>query len=205
MDELRAFVFGVTIAIAIGPIAILILQNGLNYGLGAATRSAFGAAGADLVYAIVAFSVGAAIATALLPHHRSISLGASAILIVLGAWLASKAARGVRTANTTATDIPRSTQPYGFLATFVLTAMNPLTVLIFLGFAGQAKFERSWVDAIYFPLFIFAGSLLVQLCLAVGGTLLGRSLAASPWIARLNIASGIGIGGFGIYGAVNAW
>jgi len=205
MDELRAFVFGITIAIAIGPIAILILQNGLNNGLGPATRSAFGAAGADLVYGIVAFSVGAAIAATLLPHHRSISLGASAILIVLGAWLAWKAVRGVLTANNRAADTPRSAQPYGFLATFVLTAMNPLTVLLYLGFAGQVKFERNWVDAIYFPLFIFAGSLLVQLALAVGGTLLGRSLAASPWVARLNIASGIGIGGFGIYGAVNAW
>ena len=205
MDELRAFAFGITIAIAIGPIAILILQNGLNYGLGPATRSAFGAAAADLVYGIVAFSAGAAIATALLPHHGSISLGASAILIVLGTWLAWKAARGVLTAGAATTDTARTAQPYGFLATFVLTAMNPLTVLLYLGFAGQVKFERNWVDAIYFPLFIFAGSLLVQLGLAVGGTLLGRSLAASPWIARLNIASGVGIGGFGIYGVINAW
>ncbi len=205
MDELRAFVFGITIAIAIGPIAILILQNGLNYGLGPATRSAFGAAVADLAYGIVAFSVRAAIAAALLPHHRSISLSAGAILVVLGAWLTWKAARGVLTANNGTTDTPRSAQPYGFLATFALTAMNPLTVLLYLGFAGQVKFERNWVDAIYFPLFIFAGSLLVQLGLAVGGTLLGRSLAASPWVARLNVASGIGIGGFGIYGVINTW
>jgi len=204
MDELRAFLFGITIAIAIGPIAILILQNGLNHGVGPATRSAFGAASADLIYGIVAFSVGAAVAAALLPHHRSISLGASAILITLGAWLAWRASRGVLTANALATDAPRSTQPYGFLATFALTAMNPLTVLLYLGFAGQVKFERSWVDAIYFPLFIFSGSLLSQLGLAVVGTLLGRSLAASPWIARLNIASGIGIGAFGIYGIINA-
>ena len=205
MDELRAFVFGITIAIAIGPIALLILQNGLNYGLGPATRSAFGAAVADLAYGIVAFSVGAAIAAALLRHHRSISLSAGVILVALGAWLAWKAAHGALMANNRAADTTHSVQPYGFFATFALTAMNPLTILLYLGFAGQVKFERNWGDAIYFPLFIFAGSLLVQLVLAVGGTLLGRSLAASPWIGRLNIASGIGIGGFGIYGVINTW
>ncbi|MDH3375523.1 MAG: LysE family transporter [Gammaproteobacteria bacterium] len=205
MDELRAFAFGITIAIAIGPIAILILQNGLNHGLRPATRSAFGAAGADLAYGVVAFSVGAAIAAALLLHHRSINLGASAILIVLGTWHASKAARGVFRPNATATDSVRSAHPYGFIATFALTTINPLTILVFLGFAGQMKFERNWVDAIYFPLFIFAGSLLVQLGLAIGGTLLGRSLTTSHWIARLNVASGIGIAGFGIHGVINVW
>lgn len=33
MDELRAFLFGATVAAAIGPIALLIIHNGMRHGL----------------------------------------------------------------------------------------------------------------------------------------------------------------------------
>ena len=49
MDELRALLFGATVAAAIGPIALLIIHNGMRYGLAAALASAAGVAAADFV------------------------------------------------------------------------------------------------------------------------------------------------------------
>ena len=65
MNALHAFLFGVSLAIAIGPIALLIIHNGLNHGVSLAVRSGLGAATADLLYSIVAFIIGARVLEAL--------------------------------------------------------------------------------------------------------------------------------------------
>ena len=44
MDAMHAFVFGFSLAIAIGPIALLIVHNGVNHGLRMAVLAALGAA-----------------------------------------------------------------------------------------------------------------------------------------------------------------
>ena len=44
----EAFVFGLFLAVAVGPIALLIVNYGIRFGLVAAIRSALGAATGDL-------------------------------------------------------------------------------------------------------------------------------------------------------------
>ena len=195
MDELRALFFGATVAAAIGPIALLIIHNGMRHGLRAALASATGVATADFVYALAAFAAGSQLAALLEREQRTFALAASAALVGLGLWLAQGALRP-QTAPAERTHARR----IGFRGTFLLTLANPLTIVLFTGFSGQLALWAHRADALYFAAFIFAGSLPVQACYALFGAAAGR-LAPDPRVVRaLNTASGAGIALFGVYG-----
>ena len=131
MNAMHAFMFGFSLAIAIGPIALLIVHNGMNHGLSVAVRSGFGAASADLIYALLAFSVGSEVINAWAAHGDFLRTSSALLLVAIGAWLAWQP----RTAKSQATPAHR-TAP-GFWITLGLTLSNPLTLAIFFGFAGQ--------------------------------------------------------------------
>lgn len=195
MDELRALLFGATVAAAIGPIALLIIHDGMRHGLAAALARAAGVAAADFVYAVLAFTAGSQLAGMLEREQRIFALAASAALVGLGLWLAQGALRpqGAPAERTHARRI-------GFRGTFLLTLANPLTIALFAAFSGQLALSARWTGALYFAAFIFAGSLPVQACYALFGAAAGR-LAPDPRVVRaLNVASGAGIALFGVYG-----
>lgn len=195
MDELRALLFGATVAAAIGPIALLIIHNGMRHGLAAALASAAGVAAADFVYAVAAFAAGSRLAGVLEREQRIFAAVAAAVLIGLGLWLARGALRP-QGAAAESTEAPR----IGFHGTFLLTLANPLTIALFAGFSGQLALSAHQTGALYFAAFIFAGSLPVQACYALFGAAAGR-LAPDPRVVRaLNAASGAGIALFGVYG-----
>ena len=199
MDELRAFLFGATIAAAIGPIALLVIHNGMRHGLRAALASAAGVASADFLYAVFAFAAGSGLAALLERERRAFALIAGALLVAVGMWLAVGALRapgggGGRDAA------PRT----GFGTTFLLTLSNPLTVVLFAAFSGQLALSANLPGALYFAAFIFAGSLPVQACYALFGAGV-RRLAPDPRVMRaLNLASGAGVALFGLYGIARA-
>lgn len=58
LEVLSVLVFGFTLAISVGPIALIIIQNGILGGFNAASKSALGAALGDFTYAVFAFLVG---------------------------------------------------------------------------------------------------------------------------------------------------
>ena len=195
MDELRALFFGATVAAAIGPIALLIIHNGMRHGLAAALASAAGVAAADFVYAAAAFAAGSGLVALLGRDRQALALAAGAALIGVGLWLAQGALRP-QAASAAGAD-PRR---IGFGGTFLLTLANPLTIVLFAGFSGQLALSTHRTDALYFAAFIFAGSLPVQACYALFGALM-RRLAPDPRVVRaLNAASGVSIAVFGVYG-----
>ena len=195
MDELRALFFGATVAAAIGPIALLIIHNGMRHGLAAALASASGVAAADFVYAVLAFTAGSQLASLLEHDRQTLALAAAAALIGVGLWLAQDALRPQG-----ATAERTHSRRIGFRGTFLLTLANPLTIALFTAFSGQLALSARWIDALYFAAFIFAGSLPVQACYALFGAAAGR-LAPDPRVVRaLNAASGAGIALFGVYG-----
>jgi threonine/homoserine/homoserine lactone efflux protein len=200
MSALHAFLFGITLAIAIGPIALLIINNGLNHGLAVAVRSGFGAATADLLYSIVAFLVGARVVAALSGHEKAIHVVSGGALIGVGVWLAVKVLRGPEPAKEGGTDTGRG--PKGFWVTFVLTVANPLTLAIFLGFAGQLSLDGDNRLAILLSLCVFLGSLVVQMALALLGASLGKWITDPRSIRVLNFISAIAIAAFGLYGVL---
>jgi threonine/homoserine/homoserine lactone efflux protein len=200
MSSLHAFVFGFSLAIAIGPIALLIVHNGVNHGLQVAVRSALGAASADFTYALLAFMVGREVMVTLDHYAGSIRVTSALLLISIGAWLVWRAMRP-RRAESEGTMRPRRSVA-GFWMTVSLTLSNPLTLAIFLGFAAQLSLGGDSLVAPYYALCVFFGSLAVQLALALLGASIGKWLANARVIGVLNFASGIAIAVFGIRGLI---
>jgi threonine/homoserine/homoserine lactone efflux protein len=105
MEPLRALLFGLTIAAPVGPIALLLVHIGLNHLLGAALLAALGVAAADLSYAVVALTVGAALSSGLSAHRLELKIFSSVSVqaayagfgAMLQRWLGN--ARAVRRFN----------------------------------------------------------------------------------------------------------
>jgi threonine/homoserine/homoserine lactone efflux protein len=196
LEALRAFLFGITVAAPIGPIAVLLVRTGLNHRYSAALSGALGVALADFTYALVALSAGSGLAVVLQTHQREIQLAASALLIVLGLWLAAAAMRKVDPLP--GTDSAAAQAP-GLLRLYVLTLANPLTILLFIGFSGQMVAGGAAGIAAG-ALFLFLGSLIVQASYATLGALLQRWLTSPHLVRAFNTASGLGVAAFGVYG-----
>lgn len=203
MNALHALVFGFTLAIAIGPIALLIIHNGINHGLLVAVRSGVGAAAADLVCSLLAFAVGSSVIAALTSHAQLIRVVSASLLIGIGAWLAWQAVHSRAHKQTGATSDNGGFAP-GFWTTFGLTLANPLTLVIFIGFAGQLSPGGDSLEALYYSVCIFLGSLIVQMGLALLGASIGKWLANPRVIAVLNFVSGAAIVAFGLRGLMAA-
>lgn len=201
MNALHPFLFGISLAIAIGPIALLIIHNGLNHRIGVALRSAFGAATADLLYSLVAFIIGARVIAALSTHERAIHVVSGAALIGVGLWLAARAMRPAQRSD----EIGGQANPKGagFWVTLVLTLANPLTLAIFLGFAGQLSLSGDSGAAVFLSFCVFMGSLLVQVMFALLGVSLGKWVTDRRAIGVLNFASAVAIIAFGLKGVLS--
>jgi threonine/homoserine/homoserine lactone efflux protein len=194
----EAFLFGLTIAAAVGPIAILVMNYGLRLGPGAGLRAGAGAATADLLYAIAALAVGAVVAQAIGPYRRTFEVVAALGLIGFAAWMIWGLLRPTEAADA------KPTRPRPYLATLALTVVNPLTVILFLGFTGHIPTQTSLAAQAAVALALGLGSLIVQSAFAIGGACLGRVLTDPRWIRRLNLASAVGIAAFGAWGLLKA-
>lgn len=195
---LEAFLFGLTIAAAVGPIAILVMNYGLRLGPWAGLRAGAGAATADLLYAVAALAVGTAVAAAIGPHRRDFEIVAALALIGFAAWMVQGLLKPARAAEA------RATSPRPYLTTLALTVVNPLTVILFLGFTGHIPPHTPLLEQAAVAVVLAMGSLIVQSAFALGGAGLGKVLTDPRWIRRLNLASAAGIAAFGVYGLVKA-
>ena len=201
MTALDAFLFGFSLAIAIGPIALLIIYNGINHGARLAVQSGFGAAIADLLYSLVAFLVGTRVVAMLNAYEREIHLLSGLALIGVGIWLGTKALRLGHATETT--EARTASYGAGFWATLLLTLANPLTLAIFLGFAGQLSLGGDNRTAVFLSFCVFLGSLAVQLTLALLSASLGKWITDRRAISVLNFLSALAIMAFGVRGMVS--
>ena len=193
---LKCLLFGFTIALAVGPIALLIVNYGVRRGFASAARSALGAGLADLSYAVIAFVAGDLLVARIEAHRTLFELTAACVLVGFGAYMLSGALRaqgGMHALESSGTGNELAT-------TYSLTMLNPLTIVAFAGFAGQLPLAGSTLRAIVLALAVFLGSIVVQLFLALTGAQLGRRLTSPAVLRALNAASGIGIIAFGLVG-----
>jgi threonine/homoserine/homoserine lactone efflux protein len=207
MPLLEAFLFGMTLAVAIGPIALLILGQSAAHGFPVGFRCGLGAALADLTFALVAFTAGHLVAPLLARHETAVRLVSGGVLALFALAMIRSGWRALCTrASPEAARAPGASR--AFLTTYSLTLVNPMTILIFAGFAGGLAgrgLERSAGESVALALAIFAGSGIVQTLLAAGGANLGRRLRRPGWLGRLNLASGLGILGFALLALWRAW
>jgi threonine/homoserine/homoserine lactone efflux protein len=195
---LQAFVFGATLAATIGPIALLIIRIAAADGLGHGIRASLGAAVADLTFALAAFTGGYALTSALESQRALLSAMGSMVLVIFGLWMALQALRSrVRPGASASRALGGP-----FVQTFALTIVNPLGVILFMSLAVQLPAVSSWTAVAALCVCVFAGSLVVQAGLALGGSLLARLSDDGRWLRTLNLLSGLGITAFGVAGLV---
>ncbi|MGE0029949.1 MAG: hypothetical protein AB7T20_02370 [Steroidobacteraceae bacterium] len=147
----KALAFGMVLAGSIGPIALLIFGTAARRGFAAGCFAGLGAALADLVYALLAFSIGALL-----------------------------------------------------LPVFLLTLVNPMTIVVFAGFVPQLPLAGSLPAAVTLAIALAAGSYAVAFAVAAAGAVLGRALPGRGWQRAINLAAAAGILAFGLTGLLAA-
>ena len=193
----EAFIFGLTLALTIGPIALLIVDTGIRFGTRAALASRLDAAVGDLVCAAVALAAGTVLAPVLDAHRWALHAAASLLLLGFGLRMLTTTT-GSSMSSMALREPVHAGRP--FLTTFGLTIVKPLTILAFIGFVGELGIELHPLSAVACTLALFMGSLSVQTILALGGAALGTRLQDDRWLRWFNAASAAGIVAFGIVG-----
>ena len=194
----RGFLFGLSIAAAVGPISLLCVRKTLADGRLAGFVCGMGAATADGLYGCVAAFGLSRLSELLVEQQLWLRLVGGLFLIYLGArtFLERPAqAAEVAAAAPDPTGLAKS-----YASTFALTVANPMTILSFAAiFAGLGLAETGggYAPASVLVAGVFGGSALWWLLLSTGVGLVRSRLdpVALRWINR---ASGALILGFGV-------
>ena len=190
----RGYLLGLTIAAAIGPISLLVIRRTLAQGQAYGLVSGLGVASADATYGAIA-AFGLAAVTDVLVNARQV-LGVAGGVFLL--WLAWRTIRSSPTEAATATT-GRGGYAGAYLSILGLTLANPMTILSFGAlFAALGVTSGVAADAILVVVGVGLGSATwwVVLTTAVGAL---RTRVTPSWIHRINLVSGVLIGGFAIF------
>ena len=166
------FVGGGVLMIAVGPIALLLLDTGLGHGFRSGWSAGLGVAAADLFFAVGALTVGSIVIEHLEPVTAWLELVAVAVLAAVGVVQLRHAIRPNASAAPAARPegIPKGRQAARF---FALTAVNPLTILAFTSLVVAGGVQRgSWA----WPMGVATSTVIVHLSLVAVGSSLGAVL-----------------------------
>lgn len=196
---LRGLLIGLSIAAAVGPIAILCIQRTIERGQLYGLISGLGAATADALYgAIAAFGL-TVVTTFLVSQHVWIRLFGGLFLLYLGIkTFSSRPAERAAVARV-------HTFPGAYLSTLLLTLTNPTTILSFIAiFAGigVGGASRSYLSAAIVVCGVFLGSSIWWCILSAGVSLL-RIRFTARWLLWINKCSGVAIMLFGVVALVS--
>ncbi|EKS9794284.1 MULTISPECIES: LysE family translocator [Burkholderia] len=189
------FLFGLMIALSVGPVALMIANYGMRAGTASGVRAAVGVATADGCYAVVAFTLGAMLASTLAAHLSLFRLVGALVLLAMGARMLWQALRDRR--RTFDGDArPPGSRPFSSM--FFVTLANPLTILLFYGYAtAAAGAHRHWLLG---AACVFAGSLAGQLVFAFGGSVIGRIVKSPALLAASHVVAALVVLGYGVAG-----
>lgn len=177
---LAGLIAGIAVAMPLGAIGVLLVNQAMSAGWRPAAAGATGVALVDCGYATIAVAAGASLSNALNGWERAIHItGAVLLVLIAGRGLADatrvRAVRS-RTAGPALAELPASAWRVG--ARFAgLTALNPLTAVYFVALAaglGHALDGAGRAGA--FVLAVFAASWAWQLALASFGAFAGSRL-----------------------------
>jgi threonine/homoserine/homoserine lactone efflux protein len=190
----RGLVLGFTIAAAVGPISLLCIRRTLAEGQVVGLVSGLGVATADGTYgAIAAFGL-TAITDVLVAWQRGLALVGGVFLL----WLAWRTFRSVPTVAAVETNGRRRGLAGAYLSTLGLTLTNPMTILSFAAlFVGLGVTAGDVAGATTLTAGVFLGSAAWWVVLTTVVAML-RTRITPAWLRRVNIASGLVIGAFGV-------
>ena len=190
---ISGLVIGFSIAAPVGPIGVLCIRRTLAQGRVSGLVSGLGAATADAVYGCVAAFGVTFVSNLLIGQLFWLRFFGGLFLCVLGTrTLLSKPSE--QACPEKSKDLIGS---YG--STFLLTLMNPLTILAFAGIFASLGLGSAFVDsgsAVLLVLSVFAGSALWWLVLSGAVSMLKTKLTIDHlrWINRFSGAIVIGFG-----------
>ena len=179
-------VAGYAIAIPVGAIAVLIVETGLRRGFRIAAAAGAGAATADLIYATLAVTGGAAIAGTIAPIAGVLRIGAAVVLFAIGgrglvAVIRDRRSRVASEASGSSDARQPRRRSYATYGRFLgLTLLNPATVIYFAGLTlGLPSIGRGPAERGAFVAGAFLASLSWQSLLAAIGSIGHHRLP--PW------------------------
>lgn len=180
-------VAGLALALPLGAIGVLLLQEGATRGLTRGAPAALAVATVDVLYCTAALAVGAAAAPLIASWAPWPQIIGGAVLVAIAARGFARASRPPAAQPGTG---PRS-EPCGrrFLLFVGLTAINPATLLYFTAIvAGPTAATSSAPAALLFVAGVGVASATWQLVLVAAGALVRR--AAGPRFARVTAVIG---------------
>jgi threonine/homoserine/homoserine lactone efflux protein len=205
---LLGIVIGFLVAAPVGPVAVLCVHRTLLDGRLAGYATGVGAALGDTLFgALAVFSV-AYVESALMNHRPIVQAVGGVVLIGLGLRTIFARTDKSPEAEVTSATVDHVTLVHACVSAFAITAINPITILAFISIfaaVGVSSDSEGLLNSWALIAGVLVGALAWWSMLA--------SLAASMrqrFTARrlrwLNIASGVVILGFGLYGlAALAW
>ncbi|WP_167047805.1 LysE family transporter [Salinibacterium sp. ZJ454] len=174
---------GLGVAMPLGAIAVLILQQGVTGGFRPAAAAASAVAAVDTAYCVVALMIGAVAG----PWIRSIGAAPG---VVAGACLVALGVVGlvrlVRLRASRADGVPAVSRHPGtvFVTFLALTAVNPATVLYFGALSAAVQLSATTaLGQVMFVVGVGLASLAWQLALAAAGSFLGGRITPRARIA----------------------
>jgi threonine/homoserine/homoserine lactone efflux protein len=191
---IQGMIIGLTLAVPVGPIALMCIQRAITDGRLHGILSGIGVATADSFYAAVTIFGLTAVSGLIITHQFSFRLVAGVVLIFVGIriFLTIPASLNVKTEH--------KTYLKDYLSMVAIAIANPLTLIFFIailpGF-GVVFHENSVFSASEFVGGVFFGSTLwwIILCGSVGSV---RSRIRVEHIRLVNWISGVMIVLFGL-------
>lgn len=197
---LKGFIIGLSIAMPIGPIAMLLIRNTLERGFKFGLAVGLGAALIEGFYSLIAASGFAIIAQLLNDYLIQIKLSSALLLIVLGIF-------EIKNSSANSSKEIKIKQN-GFAKTVILvallTAANPMTIVYFTGvFAAISSNNFDFLKVILISIGAFLGSISWTTFLSYSVSKM-RHKISPKWVKIIRIISGLMICLFGIYGIINS-
>lgn len=128
---LKGLLIGLTIAAPVGPVGVLCIHRTLKYGKLVGVISGLGAASADLFYGAVAAFGLVAITNMITESSTVIRLVGGLLFLAIGIHMLRQRPAFVSDASDVKEDKNKPSLLTAWLSTFVLTAMNPGTIIAF--------------------------------------------------------------------------
>lgn len=196
---LRGLAIGFAVAVALGPIGLLVIRRTIDRGWRYGFLSGLGVATADATYAAVAAFGLTALTELLVGVDRILGIVGGAVLIVLALRGIRGALAGDEVAPAAERTSGRLDGPAGAWASMVgLTLTNPATILSFAAlFASIGAGTGGAAGAVLVVAGVFAGS--VAWWALLTGLIAGLRARLTPRVVRwLNVASAAIIAAFGV-------
>lgn len=195
MNLVNAYLFGLTLAFAVGPMALLIVQRCISKGFKSALFTSLGIATADFTYALIALSVGVSVLLFIETYEDYVHLFSGVVLLGLALHIAYSA---IRTYKQHIQVYAAKAKGNDFVSAYALTMHNPMTVAVFLGFLGYMIDIQSIQSIVLFAFVLFLGSFSGQFVIGITAAAMRNFFRSPKSIVILNCISAVGIGTFAV-------